>query len=325
MPGPHPDVFIAGVPKAATTTWYHALANHPEVYMSDEKELRYLDRDLTFDNRVETEAAYRAHFAGAGDEKRIGEASPWYFYSEVAPREIRQRVDDPRILVFLRDPVERLYSLHGQMVISGAEEIEDFREALAAQDDRKQGRRLPDMLEPREGLYYWDIAHYAPHVRRYQDHFDDHELSFVRFEDFTDDPEATYREVCSFLDVDPTVDPQIPASNSHQVPRSRAVRDFLKDPPGPIEALASRLPGDWPAQARDLIWELNLKETNRDPMPEDLRRDLTDHCREDIEEVEDLLGWDLTDWKEIDDTAPTSRPEEDDVSEELRTLDESPT
>jgi hypothetical protein len=304
---PHPDLFIAGVPKAATTTWYEALDRHPQIHMSEDKELRYHDRDLTFHHRVETEEAYRRQFAGADGEHRLGEASPWYYYSETAPRRIRDRVDDPRIIVLLRDPVERLYSLHGQMTITGAEEITDFREALAAQPDRKRGRRLPDLLEPRQGLYYWDIAHYAPHVRRYQRLFDDDELLFVRFEDFTSDPEATYGEICSFLDVDPTVEPRIPSANAHQVPRSPRVRDLLKDPPDPVQRLAAWVPGDWPRQIRDVLWEWNLKQTDRAPLASDLRRKLTEHCRPDVEEVEDLLGWDLTDWKQVPEPASQRR------------------
>jgi len=301
MAGPRfPNLFIAGVPKAATTTWYQALDHHPDVFMSPRKEMRYLDRDLTFDNRVETEDAYLAHFADAEGQARIGEASPWYFYSDEAPRSIRDNAEDPRVLVFLRDPVERLYSLHGQMVNSGAETIGSFREALAAQPDRERGRRLPDLLEPREGLRYWDIAHYGPHVRRYLDTFDDEELMFVRFDDFTTDPEGVFREVCTFLGVDPNVRPAIPASNTHRVLRSHRVRDFLADPPEPVREIAHRVPGDWPTQARDILWQLNLKPAERDPMPEDLCRTLTEHCRPDIEDVEDLLGWDLSDWRRRD-------------------------
>lgn len=294
----YPDLFIAGVPKAATTTWYQALDQHPDVFMAEDKELRFLDQDLTFDHRVESEETYLAYFEDADHETRLGEASPWYFYSQTAPEAIRDRVEDPRVLVFLRDPVERLYSLHGQMVNSGAETIEDFGEALAAQPDREQGRRLPDLYEPLEGLRYWDIARYAPHVRRYQGVFDDHELTFVRFERFTRDPEGTYREICRFLDVDASVEPQIPASNAHTVLRSQRLRDLLKDPPGPVRELAAKLPGDWPLEARDYLWKLNLKRTERDPMDPEIRRELTDHCRPDVEEVEDLLGWDLSAWKE---------------------------
>jgi hypothetical protein len=292
-----PNLFIAGVPKAATTTWYQVLDRHPDVFMSEDKELRFLDQDLTFDNRVRSEEDYLAYFADAGDERRRGEASPWYFYSEEAPRRIRECSEDPRVLVFLRDPVERLYSLHGQMVNAGAENIEDFREALAAQADRKRGRRLPDLFEPREGLHYRDIAHYAPHARRFLSTFDDDELLFVRFETFAERPEELYRRICRFIDVDPDDDAEIPASNSHKVLRSQRVRDFLKDPPAPIQALATRVPGDWPKAARDYLWELNLKRAERDPMPADVRRKLTEHCRRDVEELEDLLGWDLADWK----------------------------
>lgn len=294
----YPNLFIAGVAKAATTTWYKALGLHPDVFMPEEKELRFLDRDLTFDNRIETEEEYLALFEDAGNEARLGDASPWYFHSNVAAQAIRERVEDPRILVFLRDPVERLHSLHGQMVMSGAETITDFRQALEAQQDRKKGKRLPDLLEPREGLYYWDVAHYAESVQRYKEIFDEDEILFVRFEDFTRDPPGTYRKVCRFIDVDPALEPRIPASNAHQVTRSYRVRDILQDPPALVRRVAARLPRGWPERARDIFWELNLKDARRVPMPPDVRLVLTEHCRPDVERLEDLLGWDLSAWKD---------------------------
>lgn len=309
MPGSrYPDLFIAGVAKAATTTWYEVLGRHSDVFMPERKEPRFFDTDFTFDYRVETEEEYLALYEDAGDEHRWGEASPWYIYSEEAAREIRERIDDPRIVVLLRDPVDRLYSLHGQFVMTGAESIESFREALAAEEARKRGERLPLHLEPLEGLYYRDIAHYAPHVRRYLETFEDHELKFIRFEDFTDDPEAVYREICGFIGVDPTVDVEIPNSNSHQVIRSKRFREFVRDPPEPVQRVTALFPLAWRNQLREILKGVNRVHTEREPMPDDLRRELTEHCRPDVEELEDLLGWDLTEWKTVEGEPTTETP-----------------
>lgn len=321
----YPNLFIAGVPKAATTTWHRVLSRHPEVFMPDKKEPRFLNTDFTFDYRVETEEEYLSLFEDAEDEPRRGEASPWYVYSEDAARKIRERVEDPRIIVLLRDPVERLYSLHGQFVMTGAESIESFREALAAQDARKRGERIPLRREPLEGLFYWDIAHYAPHVCRYQETFDDHELKFIRFEDFTRDPEAIYREICEFIDVDPTVDVPIPNSNAHQEIRSKRFREFVRDPPPAVQKVTALFPLAWREELREVLKGVNRKETERDPMPDDLRRELTEHCRPDIEELENLLGWDLTDWKHVDPEDVQAPVEDADVDDEMRTVDETPT
>jgi hypothetical protein len=319
----YPNLFIAGVPKAATTTWYTVLDRHPDVYMPDKKEPRFLNTDFTFDFRVETEEEYLSLYEDAGDEHRRGEASPWYVYSEEATRKIRERVDDPRIVVLLRDPVERIYSQHGQFVMTGAENIESFREALAASQARKRGERLPRRVEPREALYYWDVAHYAPHVRRYLDTFEDHELMFIRFEDFTDDPRAVYREICEFIGVDPSIDVEIPNSNAHQEIRSRRFRELVRDPPEPVQTVTALFPLAWRDRLREIFKGVNRKETDRDPLPDDLRRELTEHCRRDVEEVEDLLGWDLTDWKHVDAPEPTT--EGTGVGDEVRAVDETPT
>lgn len=309
MPGPrYPNLFVAGAAKAGTTTWYEVLGKHPDVFMPEIKEPRFLNPDVTYDYRVETEEAYLALYEDATDEARLGDASPWYLYSEEAPRRIRERVDDPRVVVVLRDPVERIYSLHGQMLMTGAECIEDFREALEAEEARRRGERLPRRVEPREALYYREAALYAPHVRRFLDAFDEDELLFVRFEDFADDPEAVYREICEFADVDPTVDPEIPASNPHQEIRSTSFREFVRDPPQPVQKVTALFPIAWRDRLREVLKGLNREETERDPLDPDLRRELVEHCRPDVEEVEDLLGWDLEAWKTVDESETPPPP-----------------
>jgi hypothetical protein len=87
--------------------------------------------------------ASSALFAGTQGRKRIGEASVWYLYSSVAPREINQFSPEADIIVMLRNPFEALPSLHSQFVFVGIEPVEAFEEALALDEERERaGTRL---------------------------------------------------------------------------------------------------------------------------------------------------------------------------------------
>lgn len=294
-----PNLFIVGPHKTGTTSWYDALAAHPQVFMSPLKEPEFLNQDHDYTQRpVETEEAYLALFEDADDAKRRGEASPWYFYSEAATTAIRDRSDDPRVIISLRDPVERIYSLHSQRVHAGTEPIGSFEEALAAEPDRKQGKRVPDRANPVLGNFYREIAPYTPHVERYMDAFDENELLVLRFEDAIQDAEATYRKVCRFLDVDDTVDPTFPQSNPNTTVRSHAFRDIVRDPPQIVQRVTALFPIAWRDRAREILLEANSRETERPPMDPELRAELVDELTPDIEALEDLLGWDLSSWKQ---------------------------
>lgn len=295
----YPNLFLAGVAKAATTSWYELLRNHPDVFAPEVKEPRFFNPDLTFDTRHETEEAYLRLYKGHNEPWWL-DGSPFYLYSKKAPAMIQARVEDPRILVCLRNPVDRLYSLHGQMLTTGAETIESFEEALEASSQRKRGKLMPTRLGPREALYYWDIALYAPHVRRFMDHFGDDQLMFVRFETFIDDPRSTYEDACRFIGIEPEADPDIPTGNPHQELVSPRLRELLFQPPDLLVRALSVLPERWRQTLRSQLRDFNRRETEREPLNPGTRRRLVEHCRPDIEELEDLLGWDLEEWKTID-------------------------
>lgn len=295
----YPNLFIAGVAKAATTSWYELLGSHPDVFAPEVKEPRFFNPDLTFDTRHGSEEEYLSLYEGHDEEWWL-DGSPFYLYSKRAPKLIREGVQEPRILVSLRDPVDRLYSLHSQMLITGAESIEDFEEALEASEERRRGERLPTRLGPREALYYWDIAHYAPHVRRFLEHFEEDQLKFVRFETFIDDPKTTYEQVCGFLGIEPEPDPAIPTGNPHQRLLSTRLRELVFEPPQPLVRALQVFPESWRGQLRALLQDFNRREAKREPMDPDTRARLVEHCRPDVEELEDLLGWNLEEWKTID-------------------------
>ncbi len=109
-----PNFFIVGVAKAGTTSLAAWLRQHPEVFISKLKEPRYFSHDLAdpgVHNVVRSREAYLALFARSGRYKARGEASTSYFtHWRHVPERIKEVVPEARIIILLRDPVERAYS-----------------------------------------------------------------------------------------------------------------------------------------------------------------------------------------------------------------------
>src|SRR5271165_2588043 len=114
-----PDFFIVGQPKAGTTALYQMLSQHPQIFMSDLKEPRFLADDMRsrFTNPrgrplPQTLEQYLSLFEGAGDDQRLGEATPMYLWSRTAAERISQLQPSARIIAILREPASLLRSLH---------------------------------------------------------------------------------------------------------------------------------------------------------------------------------------------------------------------
>ena len=113
-----PNLFIPGVEKGGTTSLWQHLDAHPDVFMSEVKEPSFFIPDRH--EAAKTEARYLSLFEGR-EEAWLGEASVRYFYDELAPGRIREAAPDGRILIILRNPVDRAYSAYWGTVRSGYE------------------------------------------------------------------------------------------------------------------------------------------------------------------------------------------------------------
>ncbi len=206
-----PNLFIVGAPKSATTSLYAYLEGHPEIYMSPVKEPFYFSSDVHGSLRrpyhyPDDEAAYLALFEDATDQKWLGEASTNYLVSKVAAGLVHDFQPESRIIAMLRNPVDLMYALHNERVSNGAEPIVDFAAAVAAEDDRRAGRRLPENFNSL-GAVYADNALLGEQLQRWLDAFGRERVHVIVFGDFARDTAGEFRKVLEFLAVDPTYTP----------------------------------------------------------------------------------------------------------------------
>lgn len=231
-----PSIFIAGAPRCGTTSLYEALRQHPAIFMCDPKEPHHLCPDLDSGSYLDSlyfmrsRADYLALFAAAREGQMTGEASTSYLLSTTAAGLIQALNPHARILIMLRHPVDMIESFHARRVFSGAEDLTDLTEALAAEDDRRAGRRIPKSARNAPALQYRALAHYAGQVERYQQCFPQDQLRVIIFEELRTNPEAAYRDAYRFLDVDENFQPILAAENAARQVRRRRLHRLLASP-----------------------------------------------------------------------------------------------
>lgn len=294
-----PDFFIVGAPKCGTTAMNEYLKKHPDIFIPYRKEPHFFGSDLEsnwwFDSDSER---YFSLFSDARNEKRVGEASVYYMYSKRAAAEIKEFAPSGKIIVMLRNPVDMIYSYHSACLYNGNEDIADFEEALEAEQDRREGHRVPPGAPFPEGLFYSRIAMYSEQLQRYIDIFGWDNVHIIIFDDFKNDTAGVYRKTLRFLGVQEDSQTTFKTINPNKRVRNNALQEFLQKPPEPVRILARTL-----LPRRRLRFSLvqalsasNTRYEQRSEMDPELRRHLQNEFAPEVERLGNLIGRDLSHW-----------------------------
>jgi hypothetical protein len=295
-----PDFFIVGGARCGTTALKEYLEPHPDIFMPyTNLEPGFFASDCPFPYNVRSEKDYLALFAQAETEKRVGEKSAVYLYSTVAAERIKAFEPSARIIIMLRNPVEKLYSRYRHRLYMGDENIESFEEALDADRDRREGRRLPAGVDAQDARWYLyrEGLRYTYQVKRYFDLFGWTQTHVIIFDEFIRSTAEVYREVLRFLEVDPDFRPAFQPVNVHRRAHSRTLHTFLTRPPVLVKSLVDRLlPQTFVHQLSRGLHRLNSDYTPRSPLSPDLVIRLQEEFRPEVEALGNLLNRDLSHW-----------------------------
>jgi hypothetical protein len=295
---PRPDFLIVGAFKSGSTALYEGLRRHPQIFMPFHKEPLYFGDDLTRRYGRYTEAEYLHLFDPAKPGQKSGEASTWYLYSVSAAREIHDFNPAMRIMVVLRNPVDVMYAQHSQLIYNVIEDIPDFADALAAEPDRRAGRRIPEGPINIENLFYRHSVRFAEQLERYFDVFGRDNVHVMLWDDLRRDGAGTVRGALEFLGVDPTLAAAPPNANENKRVRSPLVQRLIFAPRLllPLAPFLRRFP--LVRAVRTRLLDMNSEAKPRAPMDPLLRRQLLDEFTPDIERLGRLIGRDLSAWLE---------------------------
>jgi hypothetical protein len=210
-----PNFFIVGAQKAGTTSLYHYLKEIPGVYMSRVKEPayfapNYVRRDPGRFLRDKKE--YLRLFENAMGYIAVGEASPSYLWDPDAPKLIHQTVPYARIIMILRDPIERAYSNYLMKKKYRGGMKSSFYDELIRDYESQVKLAGISYLYVEFGMYY-------EQVKRYFDIFGREQVKVMIFEEFVQHPVQTVNEVLAFLGVNYTVREISEEYNPYSVPR----------------------------------------------------------------------------------------------------------
>ena len=193
MAAPLPDFLGLGTQKGGTTTLHRLLGQHPDVFLPACKEVHFFDQ-----NYNSGEAWYREHFAAARADQRCGDITPFYLFHPDVPGRIYRHIPNARLIVLLRDPVERAISqvFHAQRL--GFEPL-SIDEALTAE----QGRLATGDPYNFQKHSYLSRSRYLEQLDRYEALFPLEQLLILRSEDLFSKPERIWRQLLSFLELKP--------------------------------------------------------------------------------------------------------------------------
>ncbi len=288
-----PNFFLAGAAKSGTTALAVALGGNQDVYMPRLKE-PHLYAHLAdpamglYADEATARKRYSEHYAGVAGEAAIGDASTTSLVVPGAAAVIADEVPSARIVVILRQPVDRAYSHFCHFVAAGGERTTSFAEALRLEDQR-QAEGFPFIYRYRA----W--SRYSEQLPPFFQHFGRDRILVHLYDDLRRNPEGVVRATFAFLEVDDRgVLAPLGEHNEVRAPRFVPLRRALNGGPA-RRAMRHHL-------ATSPVWRPLVRMGStlvrpKPPLDPDLRAELTEGFRDEILRLEDLIGRDLAAWR----------------------------
>lgn len=311
-----PDFVIAGAAKSGTTSLYHYLDAHPDIFMSRIKEpnfflsqeekknirpsLKHLMKSLDVEKHVrnktgkafhaaylDDEDLYRKLFEDAPEHSLTGEASVSYLYSHHAPLALYRFNPEAKIILMLRNPVERAFSHYLMDLHLGFTSL-DFEKAFEA--DRQAPVKTWNAASN-----YIETGLYSEQVKRFLETFPAGQVLILFYDEFRVNPEPVLAEVFEFLGVNNNMgSPPLQRHNESLQPRIQVFRKAAG-----WKRLRFGLRKLLSAPLRDKLKGIFFSKENLPVPDERVKKKLSVYFADDIEKLEKMTGKDLSSWKKI--------------------------
>lgn len=201
------NLVIPGAPKSGTSSLCALLSQHPEICMSTPKEPQF----FSFDERFEKGASYhnRFFFHSSGQRRYYAEGSQCYFTHEWAIERIAESLNRPKVIISLRNPVDRVIS-HHNWNFRRAVETDSLENAVKERGEERA-------FLPLEGTPFYDpvgghlaFSRYSRWVPLWRNTFGAENVLVVKFDDLVADPKLTANRCVEFLGLPPfTPQPEV--------------------------------------------------------------------------------------------------------------------
>lgn len=293
-----PNFLVIGAGRSGTTSLHDYLGQHPDVFVGEEKSpnffvsheplpdwetatLRAMARQWVSDPED-----YEAFFKEAGSKKAVGEVSPVYLQATSAPGRIKATCPDAKIVAILREPVARAYSHFLGRRRDGLERRTDF--AAVVRDERS--RPLPDTVAFGS---YLGCGRYHHFLKGYFEAFPRERIRIYLFEDLLRDARALMADLYGFLGVEASFQPDTSRRMGRTGITKNPIARFVWTR---SVALRTALRPLLPRSVRDRAAPIFMAKLEQPALDPDLRDELRGLFRGDIEQLQTLIGRDLTHW-----------------------------
>ena len=275
-----PNFFIVGAPRAGTTSLYEYLKNCENVFMSPIKETYFfspnVNMNLILSKPVKDQKDYQKLFHNVKTEKAIGEATPSYLWDPDSAKLIHEKIPKARIIIMLRNPIDRAFSHYLWLVSLGKENLsfsEAIKKSLSAKPDFS-GRII-------------DGGMYSNQIQRYLDEFDQKQIKIIIFEEFLKNPKLIVEDILNFLDIDSNPPEIFKAFNSYVEPRGKLAKSMIQNKF--LQKLGTSLPQTIASQATKIL----DKKAVKPKMSESNMKILKNIYSEDVKNLKSILNKDF--------------------------------
>jgi len=219
-----PSFIIIGAQRCGTTSLYDYLSNHPQIIPSPVKELFYFD-----DYYTRSINWYKSFFPTEKQKEKLerdlvarvitGEASPSYFFHPYAAKRIKETLPQVKLILVLRDPIERAYSHYNHIRRLNREPL-SFEEALAKEVERitpdieKLAKDEFYKADQRRDYSYLTRGYYAKQLTEWYKYFPKEQLLVVQSEEFYRETPRVYNEIVEYLGLNSYTLPVFEAKNA---------------------------------------------------------------------------------------------------------------
>ncbi len=291
------DFVCIGAQKAGTTTLHDILKNHPDIYLPKQKEAHFFDQEERFEKG--TTWWWNNFFSdGYNQEKIVGVITPEYLYYDEVPQRIYEQLgSNTKIIIVLRNPIDRAFS-HYLMSKRRNYENLSFEEAID-----KESQRIKNGEFERNHFSYIDRGRYMNQLERYYALFKKENILTLIFEkEIKRNLDKTIIKIEEFLNVESIALKTNIKSNPASTPRSERFNSFLFKE-NRIRNFFGRFfkSAKLRYKIKNFIAGANLKETKNKPdLPYSQRKSLfKKYYKKELSEIETLVGRNLRIWDEM--------------------------
>ena len=282
-----PNLVVAGVPKAGTTSLYAYLAQHPDVFAPKTKEIYYFN-NFNENKELKDISEYKKHFLERGTEKYAIDATPNYFAGgRLVISKMKEILPEHKVIVILRNPVKRFVSLYNYLYSKGWIPDKDLATFLNKCIRCEKGEKF--------NLDYYRIAiPDGKYMAFLPEWFNEYESNFkiLYFEDFIANPQVIMGEVAEWLSIDPSPFGQAIYSQENRtvfvrnkalhavtypiisvIKKNKSIKTFFKKNAG------------LKASMKNAYYKLNQEDVQKRPIEENTMEMLKEVYRESNEEL----------------------------------------